>query len=70
MMRSSTYARTSPEAQAGFAVFAVRLVFVIMAGELMWGLDRRQRLSDRICQSGGKSKISFNEVESDVVVTQ
>jgi hypothetical protein len=47
MMRSSTYARTSPEAQAGFAVFAVRLVFVIMArayaGDFVW----RQRLSQQ-----------------------
>jgi hypothetical protein len=31
MMRSSDYARTPPEARQGFAVFAVRLVFVIMA---------------------------------------
>jgi hypothetical protein len=45
MMRSFNYARTSPEAQAGFAVFAVRLAFVIMArayaGDFVW----RQRLS-------------------------
>jgi hypothetical protein len=70
MMRSSVYARTSPEARQDFPVFAVRLVVVIMAGELMWGLDCRQRLLDRICQSGGKSKISINKVESDVVVTR
>jgi hypothetical protein len=31
MMRSSGYARTPPEARQGFTVFAVRLVFVIMA---------------------------------------
>ena len=31
MMRSSDYARKSPEAREGFAVFAVRLVLVVMA---------------------------------------
>jgi len=31
MMRSCSYARTPPEARQGFAVFAVRLAFVIMA---------------------------------------
>jgi hypothetical protein len=46
MMRSSDYARTSPEARQGFAVFAVRLVFVVMARELMGGSDRRQRVLD------------------------
>jgi len=30
MMRSFLYARTSPEARQGFAVFATHLVFVIM----------------------------------------
>jgi hypothetical protein len=30
MMRSFDYARTPPEARQGFAVFAVRLVIVIM----------------------------------------
>jgi hypothetical protein len=47
MMRSSDYARTSPEARQGFAVFAVRLVRVSMAQEHMGGLDQRQRLLDR-----------------------
>jgi hypothetical protein len=70
MMRSSSYARTSPEARQGFAVFAVRLVVVIMARELIDGLDRRQRLLDRNWQFGRKSRIRFNEVESGVVVTQ
>jgi hypothetical protein len=31
MLRSFTYARKSPEARQGFAVFAVRLVLVVMA---------------------------------------
>jgi hypothetical protein len=47
MMRSSNYARTSPEARQGFAVLVVRLVRVIMAREHMGGFDQRQRLLDR-----------------------
>ena len=62
MMRSSGYARTPPEARQGFTVFAVRLVFVIMARELMGDPDPRQ-------QPFGQ-KIGFNEVEQDAVVTQ
>ena len=33
-MRSSTYARTPPEAPEAWPVFAVRLVFVIMGGSM------------------------------------
>jgi hypothetical protein len=44
MMRPSNYARKSPEAREGFAVFAVRLVLVVMArayaGDFCW----RQRI--------------------------
>jgi hypothetical protein len=47
MMRSSDYARTSPETRQGFAVLVVRLVRVIMAREHMGGFDQRQRLLDR-----------------------
>jgi hypothetical protein len=36
MMRSSGYARTPPEAPAGFAVLVVRLAVVIM-GRSLWG---------------------------------
>jgi hypothetical protein len=36
MMRSLLYARTSPEARQGFAVFAAHLVFVIMVRERLW----------------------------------
>jgi hypothetical protein len=42
-----TYARTSPEARQGFAVFAVRLVVVIMARTYAAGLPRRQRVLDQ-----------------------
>jgi hypothetical protein len=70
MMRSSSYARTPPEARQGFPVFAVRLVFVIMARELIDGLDRRQRLLGRNWQFSIKSRIRLNEVESRIVVTQ
>jgi hypothetical protein len=35
MMRSSSYARTPPEAPEGFLVVVVRLVAVIMVDELM-----------------------------------
>jgi hypothetical protein len=35
-MRSLLYARTSPEARQGFAVFAAHLVFVIMLRERLW----------------------------------
>jgi hypothetical protein len=45
MMRSSTYARTPPEALEGFPVFAVRLVFV-MARAYAGDFDQRQRLSE------------------------
>jgi hypothetical protein len=62
IMRSSGYARTSPEAPEGFAVFAVRLVFFIMArayaGDFGWR------------QPGFGQKIGLNEVEQDLVVTQ
>jgi hypothetical protein len=37
-MRSSLYARTSPEARPGFAVFAVRLVFDFMARQRLWAV--------------------------------
>jgi hypothetical protein len=47
MMRSSDYARTSPEARQGFPVFAVRLVFFIMARAYAGNFDGRQRVSDR-----------------------
>jgi hypothetical protein len=70
MMRSSDYARTPPEAPEGLPVFVVSLVFVIMARELMWSADRRQRPSEIIFQSDATSKISFKKVELDVVVTQ
>jgi hypothetical protein len=70
MMRSTDYACTPPEAPAGFAVFELRLVFVIIAAQPMCCPDRRQQLSNRICQSGGKSKIRFSKVESDIVVTR
>src|SRR5229473_2762101 len=46
MMRSSSYARKSPEARQGFAVFAVRLVFVIMARAYAGDFDCSQRVSD------------------------
>ena len=62
MMRSSNYARTSPEARQGFAVFAVRLVFVVMAPAYAADFAGRQRLIE--------AKIGFNEVEQDAVVTQ
>jgi hypothetical protein len=45
IMRSSTYARTPPEALAGFAVFAVRLVVVVMARAYAGDFDGRQRVS-------------------------
>jgi hypothetical protein len=45
MMRSSAYARTSPEALAGFADFAPRLVFVILARACAGDFDWRQRVS-------------------------
>jgi hypothetical protein len=45
MMRSSAYARTSPEALAGFADFAVRLVLVIVARAYAGDFDWRQRVS-------------------------
>jgi hypothetical protein len=62
MMRSSTYARTPPEALKGLPVFAVRLVLVIMGRAYAGDLDRRQRVLRR--------KIGINEVEPDVVVTR
>jgi hypothetical protein len=62
MMRSSDYARTSPEARQGFAVFAVRLVFVIMARAYAGDFEWRQR--------GFRQKIRLNEVESRIVVTR
>jgi hypothetical protein len=62
MMRSSSYARTSPGALEGFAVLVVRLVVVIMARAYARDFDRRQRVSDQ--------KIGLNEVERDAVVTQ
>jgi hypothetical protein len=58
----SDYARTSPEARQGFAVFAVRLVLVIMAREHMGGRGPASTAFGR--------KIGFNEVEQHVVVTQ
>jgi hypothetical protein len=61
-MRSSAYARTSPEARTGFAVFAVRLVLIVMARAYAGDFDRRQR--------GFGQKIGLNEVERDAVVTQ
>jgi hypothetical protein len=45
MMRSSAYARTSPGALAGFADFAPRLVFVIVARAYAGDFDWRQRVS-------------------------
>ena len=62
MMRSSDYARTSPEARQGFAVFAVRLVLVVMAPAYAGDFAGRQRLIE--------AKIGINEVEQDAVVTQ
>jgi hypothetical protein len=47
IMRSFDYARTLPEAPEGFAVLVMRLVFVVMARELMGEAERRQRLSGR-----------------------
>jgi hypothetical protein len=51
-----------PEARQGFAVFAVRLVFVIMARAYEGDFDWRQR--------GLRQKIGLNQVELDVVVTR
>jgi hypothetical protein len=62
MMRSSGYARTSPETPEGFAVLLVRLVVVIMERDL-WG-----RLRSTSTAFG--QKIRLNKVELDVVVTQ
>jgi hypothetical protein len=45
MMRSSSYARTSPEARQGFAVFPVRLVLMVMARAYAGDFDWRQRVS-------------------------
>lgn len=42
MMRSCTYARTSPEARRGLAVFEVRLVVVVMARAYAGDFDWRQ----------------------------
>jgi hypothetical protein len=56
-----TYARGSPEARQGFAVFAVRLVFVIMGRAYAGDFGRRQR--------GFELKFRCNEVEQDAVVT-
>jgi hypothetical protein len=61
-MRSFNYARTPPEAPEGFAVFAVRLVVMIMARAYAGDFDRRQRFFG--------PKIGFNEVEQDANVTQ
>ena len=60
-MRVVTYARKSPEARQGFAVFAVRLVLVVMARAYAGDFGWRQRLFGR--------KIRLNEVEPDAVVT-
>jgi hypothetical protein len=46
MLRSLTYARTSPEARPGFAVFAVRLVLEVMARAYAGDFDCRQRVLD------------------------
>jgi hypothetical protein len=51
-----------PEARQGFAVFAVHLVFVIMARAYGGDFDWRQR--------GLRQKIGLNQVELDVVVTR
>jgi hypothetical protein len=61
-MRWSDYARMPPEARQGFAVFAARLVFVIMARAYGGDFDWRQR--------GLRQKIGLNQVELDVVVTR
>src|SRR5436190_4058265 len=63
------YARTPPEAPEGLPVFAVRLVFVIMARELMRGLDARQPPSTYF-RTTSQTGTGFNEVESGIVVTQ
>src|SRR6266568_4463014 len=51
MMRSSSYARTPPEAPEGFAVLVARLVVVIMARAYAGDFDRRQRVSDQKSRS-------------------
>jgi hypothetical protein len=61
MMRSFDYARTPPEARQGFAVFAVRLVVVIVPP-----LMRETRGG----VNGFETKIGVNEVELEVIVTQ
>jgi hypothetical protein len=63
------YARTPPEAPEGLPVFAVRLVFVVMARELMRGLDARQPPSAYF-RTSSQTGAGFNEVESGIVVTQ
>jgi hypothetical protein len=55
------YARGSPEARQGFAVFAVRLVFMIMGRAYAGDFGRRQQ--------GFGPKIRCNEVEHHLVVT-
>jgi hypothetical protein len=50
-------------------VFAVRLVFVVMAAELMRGPDPRQPPSTYF-RTSSQTGIGFNEVESGIVVTQ
>jgi hypothetical protein len=44
MMRSFDYARTPPEAREGFPVFVVRLLFVVIARELMAVSRSRQSI--------------------------
>jgi hypothetical protein len=60
-MRPSDYARTPPEARRCFAVFAVRLVFVSMAGNLR---------ASRTGVNGFRPEKPINEVESAAIVTQ
>jgi hypothetical protein len=62
MMRSFDYARKSPEARVGFAVFTVRLLIVCMARAYAGDFGRRQRLSGRIMRAG-------KEVETGLGVT-
>jgi hypothetical protein len=67
MMRSFDYARKSPEARLGFAVFTVRLVVVCMARAYAGDFGRRQRLSAGSCEqekrlkraSGSRHKLTY-----------
>jgi hypothetical protein len=68
-MRPFDYARTLPQARQGFAVFAVRFAFVIMARH-SYGQFGSASMAFRLRPSQGNSRIGINEVESAIAVTQ